>query len=158
MNNLKSNIKSIEEKDLEDLKKVLDSIELFPSTFLEEMIHDFLYNNDSHDLWFTYIENGTPISIGYCSPEKFTNGTYNLLALGVSKNNQRKGIAIEMINYIENILRQRNARILIVETSSDFAQLGAQKLYSKLGYTKEAVLREFWNEGEDKVIYSKKLR
>ena len=32
-----------------------------------------------------------------------------------------------------------------------------RKFYEQLGYTKEAVIREFWQKGEDKVIFWKKL-
>ncbi len=47
--------------------------------------------------------------------------------------------------------------MLIIETSSDSSQQGARFLYDKMGYTKEAIIREFWNEMEDKIIYLKKL-
>lgn len=28
--------------------------------------------------------------------------------------------------------------------------------YETLGYSKEAVIRDFWNDGEDKIVYLKK--
>jgi ribosomal protein S18 acetylase RimI-like enzyme len=150
-------IKPVSPSDLDGLKKVLDSCGLFPSDYLDEMISDYFNNTDTQDIWFTYIDHNAPVAIGYCAPEKLTNGTYNLLAIGVSENAQRKGIAKEMMNYIEQELKSRDGRILIVETSSDDAQIGARKLYEKIGYTQEAVIRDFWNEGEDKIVFWKKL-
>lgn len=150
-------IKPVTQSDIGGLKNVLDSCGLFPSEYLDEMIFDYFNNTNTQDIWFTCIENNSPVAIGYCVPEKLTDGTYNLLAIGVSENAQRKGIANEMMNYIEQELKSRDGRILIVETSSDDAQIGARKLYEKIGYTQEAVIRDFWNDGEDKIVFWKKL-
>lgn len=150
-------IREVIHSDLDSLKIVLDSCGLFPSEYLEDMISDFFHNLDTNEIWFTYVENDSPISIGYCIPEKLTSGTYNLLAIGVFENHQRKGVAVEMMNFIEQKLKTIGARVLIVETSSDDAQIGARNLYQKLGYNQEAVIRDFWNEGEDKIVYWKKL-
>jgi ribosomal protein S18 acetylase RimI-like enzyme len=143
--------------DIDDLKIVIDSSELFPSEYLEDMISDYFNNSDSEEIWFTYVENNKPVAIGYCVPEKLTEGTYNLLAIGVGKANQRTGIASEMMLYIEQYPKTKGARILIVETSSDDAQAGARNFYQKIGYTLEAVIRDFWKEGEDKIVFWKKL-
>lgn len=69
------------------------------------MISDYFNNPDTKDIWFTYIDNKIPVAIGYCVPEKLTEGTYNLLAIGVSQNIQRKGIASLMMNYVEQLLK-----------------------------------------------------
>lgn len=150
-------IRKVTPSDLESLKQVLDSCGLFPPEYLDDMISDYFDNLNTNEIWFTFVEDDTPISIGYCVPEKLTTGTYNLLAIGVSVNVQRKGIASEMMNYIEQELKTMGARILIVETSSDDAQIGARNLYNKLGYDQEAIIRDFWNEGEDKIIFRKRL-
>jgi ribosomal protein S18 acetylase RimI-like enzyme len=89
--------------------------------------------------------------------EKFTDGTYNLLAIGVSNEYQRKGIASEMMKYIEQLVKHKEGRVLIVETSTDDAQIGARKFYKQIGYTQEAVIRDFWKDGEDKIVFWKKL-
>lgn len=154
---MQDKIRVVQTNDIDGLKKVCDSSGLFPSEYLDDMIADYLNNSETQDIWFTYIDDNKPVAIGYCVPEKFTNGTYNLLAIGVLQNTQRKGIASEMMNYIEQTVKSKQGRILIVETSNDEAQIGARKLYEKLGYTKEAIIRDFWNDGEDKIVFWKKL-
>ncbi|MEL6275440.1 MAG: N-acetyltransferase, partial [Bacteroidota bacterium] len=90
-------------------------------------------------------------------PEKLTAGTFNLYAIGVKSELQGQGIGRQMMTYLENHLKKNGQRILIVETSgtNDFAL--TRKFYEQLGYIKEAVIRDFWSEGDDKVVYWKKL-
>lgn len=150
-------IRAVTQSDKDGLKKVVDSSELFPSEYLDEMISDYFNNPDTSDIWFTYIDKNKQVAIGYCVPEKLTDGTYNLLAIGVSQDFQRKGVASEMMKYIEHLLKQKDGRILIVETSSDDAQIGARKFYQKIGYIQAAVIKDFWKDGEDKIVFWKKL-
>ena len=150
-------IRPITQTDIDELKKVVDSSELFPSEYLDEMISDYFNNSDTQDIWLTYFDDNRPVAIGYCVPEELTDGTYNLLAIGVSQDAQRKGVASEMMKYIEQLLRQKDGRILIVETSSDDAQIAARKFYQNIGYTQEAVIRDFWKDGDDKIVFWKKL-
>jgi ribosomal protein S18 acetylase RimI-like enzyme len=150
-------IRAVSKEDIETLKKIIDSSELFPSEYLDEMISDYFNNPETEDIWFTYINKESLSAIGYCVPEKLTDGTYNLLAIGVIKELQGKGIASEMMKYIEQLIKQKGGRILIVETSSDDAQFAARNFYKKIGYTQEAIIRDFWKEGEDKIVFWKKL-
>ncbi|MBK6785246.1 MAG: hypothetical protein IPG79_16975 [Saprospiraceae bacterium] len=46
---------------------------------------------------------------------------------------------------------------MIVDTSGTDDFRLTRNFYEKLGYNKEAVIRDFWKEGDDKVIYWKKL-
>lgn len=150
-------IRPVTTADVDDLKLVLDSCELFPSDYLDEMISDYFNNAETEDHWFTFLIDEKPVAIGYCIPEKLTEGTYNLLAIGVSQNAQRKGVASAMMEYIEQQLKQNNGRLLLVETSSDDAQMAARKLYQKIGYKQVAVIDDFWKEGEDKIVFLKQL-
>jgi ribosomal protein S18 acetylase RimI-like enzyme len=154
---MNNKIRAVTSADIDGLKKVADSSGLFPSEYLDEMISDYFNNADTQDIWFAYFDDNKPVAIGYCVPEKFTDGTYNLLAIGVSKDSQRKGVASEMMHYIEQLIKQKDGRILIVETSSDDAQIGARNFYPKIGYTQVGVIKDFWKEGEDKIVFWKKL-
>ncbi|MBL7706603.1 MAG: GNAT family N-acetyltransferase [Taibaiella sp.] len=150
-------IRKVQLQDLEGLKEVLESSELFPPEYLDDMIADYFNSNDPADIWFTCIDNDRPVALGYCAPEKFTNGTYNLYAIAVRKELQGKGIGAKMIRYIEQVLKAKGARVLIVETSGTDDYILTRKFYDKLGYHREAVIKDFWNEGEDKIIFWKKL-
>ncbi|TRX58431.1 GNAT family N-acetyltransferase [Fulvivirga sp. M361] len=154
---MEQRIRKVKKEDIQALKSVVDSSELFPSDLLDEMIHDYLTNSSSKDIWFTTTENGVPISMGYCAPERLTEGTYNLYAIAVHKDHQGKGVGKDMMKYIENLLRENGNRILIVETSGNPEFKLTRAFYNKCNYTKEATIREFYTEGEDKVVFWKKL-
>jgi len=151
-------IRKVIKDDINALKEVLNSIDLFPAEILDDMISDYFENPETSDIWFTAIQDKKPIGIGYCAPEKLTEGTYNLYAIGIRSDIQGKGIGGAMMNYIENELKSQGQRILIVETSGTEDFRLTRKFYENLNYTKEAVIRDFWSEGDDKVIFWKKLK
>ncbi len=150
-------IRKVQLQDLPALKEVLDSSELFPSELLDEMMADYISNKDSTDIWFTCVYKTKPIALGYCAAEKLTKGTYNLYAIAVRKELQGQGIGGKMMNFIEKLLAQQGHRVLIVETSSLDQYALTRQFYLKLGYRQEARIKDFWNEGEDKIIFWKKL-
>ena len=152
-----SEIRNISKQDLEALKKVIDSSELFPSEMLDEMIAEYLSGSAAEEIWLTKEHDGVPITIVYCAPEKMTEGTSNLYLIAVQKEYQGKGIGAEMMTYVENLLRKKGHRILLVETSGLPEFELTRKFYDQLGYHREAVIREFYSEGEDKLIFWKKL-
>ena len=151
-------IRMANSSDVPALKDVLDSIDLFPSEMLEDMMAPSQTDPESQDIWFTAEREGTPIALGYCRPEPLTEGTFNLLAIGVHSQVQSKGTGGRMMAFIEAHLTSLGHRVLIVETSSTDAFEGTRRFYEHLGYTQEAVIRDFWSDGDHKVVYWKKLR
>lgn len=152
-----SEIRTIEKKDIDGLKNVIDTSGLFPSDLLEEMLTDYLTNPLSEEIWLTKEVNSVPVIIAYCAPEKLTNGTYNLYLIAVHKEYQGNGEGSAMMSYIEASLRSGGNRVLIVETSGlpEFEQ--TRRFYDQCKYERMAVIRDFYKEGEDKIIFWKKL-
>lgn len=150
-------MRAILKSDLIALKAVIDSTELFPADMLDEMTAAFFLNPDSAGLWLTQEINQQPIAVVYCAPEKLTDGTYNLYLIAIHKDYQGKGLGTEMMVYIENALKSKGTRILIVETSGLPAFERTRNFYEKLGYHREATIREFYQMGEDKIVFWKKL-
>lgn len=150
-------IRKVQESDVDALKAVLVSSELFPADLLDAMIADYFANESSKDIWFTALHNETPIAIGYCAPERLTEGTYNLYAIAVHKDFQGKGIGKKMMAYIEHVLRKNGNRILLVETSGKAAFELTRTFYHKCHYTEQAIIPEFYDKDDDKVVFWKRL-
>jgi ribosomal protein S18 acetylase RimI-like enzyme len=151
-------IRNLVKQDLPALKEVIDSTGLFPSEMIEDMTADFLSNPESVDVWLTKEVGGVPIAIAYYAPERLTEGTYNLYLIAVRKEDQGKGMGAELMKYVEAKLQQEGHRVLLVETSSLPEFEATRNFYAKLNYTKEATIRDFYKEGEHKIIFWKKLR
>lgn len=152
------NIRPTKFEDIPALKLVLDATELFPSEMLPDMVSDFLSNDESEGLWLTCEEGGKAIGFCYATPEALTEGTWNMLAIAVLPEKQGSGAGGAIVKQLETRLRESGHRVLIADTSGadEFAQ--TREFYRKNAYSEEARIRDFWAEGDDKVIFRKSLK
>ena len=63
-----------------------------------------------------------------------------------------------LLTEVENQIRVRAGRLLLVETSSTPAYALARHLYETSGYRREAVVHNFYAAGDDLVMYVKDLQ
>lgn len=153
---LNNTIRLIKPEDIPALKTVIEDNDLFSSDMLDEMMTDYFAPENNHEFWFTY-EDQQPVEIAYCAPEKMTEGTWNLYLIAVAPDYQGQGIGTAIIEYIEQMLIARGERVLLVETSGLDSFKGTREFYCKCGYQEEARIREFYQAGEDKIIFRKSL-
>ncbi|MEN9566391.1 MAG: hypothetical protein RLZZ69_1587 [Cyanobacteriota bacterium] len=151
-----TNIRAVTPNDLPDLKAVIKANDLFPSDMLDEMISGYFNNESESEFWFTY-EDRKPVAIAYCAPERMTEGTWNLYLIAVHPDYQGQGLGTSILQYIEQMLAARGERILLVETSSLETFEGTREFYRQCGYDQEARIREFYQAGEDKIVFRKLL-
>lgn len=151
-----SDIRPVERQDLPELKHIADATELFPSELMDEMISGY-FEGTKPDIWFSYNLGGKSIAFGFCEPERMTEGTWNLLAIGVDPEHQGKGIGAAMMGYLEDRLVDQGERILLIETMGTPAFERTRAFYRKNGYVEEARIREFYEPGADKVVFWKHL-
>ena len=154
---MKLEIRKATPPDVPQLKTVIAEAELFPPEMLEELMSDFFNETESTDIWLTVTAAGQPVAIAYCAPERMTNGTYNLYAIGTLLAWRGKGIGTILMEHIEDLLRKKGVRILLVETSGVPAFEQTRNFYRKCSYHHEATIREFYDAGDDKVIFWKAL-
>jgi len=151
-------IRELKKSDLNSAKQIIDENQMFPSEYLNEMVSGFL-EQKTDELWFvSETKEKNVISIAYCSPERMTDGTWNLLLIAVSRKAQGQGVGSDLMEYIEQDLIIKKARILLVETSSLPNYELTRKFYPKCGYTQIAVIPEFFGKGDDKVVFWKSLK
>ncbi|MBX2865083.1 MAG: GNAT family N-acetyltransferase [Leptolyngbyaceae cyanobacterium MAG.088] len=120
---------------------------------LSEMMADYFSGNSDH-IWLTDDEDG-PVGVAYCAPERMTNGTWNLLFIAIHPEAQGQGRGTLLIEHVEQLLKEQNVRLLLVETLANFDRTRA--FYCKCGYVEEARIRDFYDTGADKIVYRKLL-
>jgi ribosomal protein S18 acetylase RimI-like enzyme len=154
----KWNIRAVAASDLRALTAVIDAVALFPGEMLEGMIEGFLSGGASEEIWLTIEEGGEACAVLYCAPERLTQGTWNALLIAVHPSRQGQGCGRALMTYLENLLAERGERIVLVETSGlpDFEK--TRQFYRGLGYDEEARIRDFYQAGEDKIVFRKALQ
>lgn len=152
-----STIRKATTNDLDALKEVIETSGLFPPEYLDGMMENYLSGTSPEEVWLTKEVEGRPVAIAYFAPEKLTDGTYNLYLIAVHARLRGQGIGAEMMDYIEEHLRSNGKRVLIVETSGLPSFERTRKFYDQCRYKRMAVIEDFYNEGEDKVVFWKKL-
>jgi ribosomal protein S18 acetylase RimI-like enzyme len=143
-------------EDLPAVSAILDGTGLFPSDMLAAMAEPFLSGAQPH-IWFVAQSGEDVLGFAYCEPERMTDGTYNLLAIAVDPARQSDGIGQKIVDAIETAARAMQARVLLVETSSLPEYDRTRSFYDQLGFDREAQIRSFYTDGEDKVIFWKQL-
>ena len=142
--------------DLPAVSSMLDETGLFPSEMLAAMAEPYLSGIEPH-IWLVAQADAVVLGFAYCEPERITDGTYNLLAIAVEPMRQGGGIGQMLVHAVEAAAKAMHARLLLVETSSLPEYERTRSFYAQLGFVREAVIREFYAEGEDKVVFWKRL-
>lgn len=68
-----------------------------------------------------------------------------------------EALALNSWGHLERSLADAGERILLVETSSLPEFERARRFYRMLNYTEEARIREFYDDGDDKIVFYKRL-
>ncbi len=122
-----------------------------------EMIGEHLDSErEEEHCWIADDEDGL-VGAAYYAPEVFAEGVWNLYFIGILPSEQSKGRGTALIQHVEADLRARGERLLLVETSSLESFEPTRSFYRKNGYDKEARIRDYYNAGEDKIIFRKAL-
>jgi ribosomal protein S18 acetylase RimI-like enzyme len=94
--------------------------------------------------------------IGYCLDYYETNN-YWLGWFYIHKKYEGKGYGKKLLEYIIKKLQGKRVRKLFVNTSSNKFYLRALKMYLKYGFKEEAVIRDYYEDGENQIILSKTI-
>lgn len=149
-------VRAAERADMPAIRQIVD-VTLFPGEMLDAMMAPYLESPETRHLWLVAEQGSAVCGVVYCEPERMTVGTWNMLAIAVAPDRQGLSIGSKLTHHLEGLLRERGERVLIVETSGlpDYERTRA--FYRKHQYVEAACLKDFYADGEDKVIFWKSL-
>ncbi len=107
---------------------------------------------------FTLLDEGEPAGWICYGPTPCTTGTFDVYWIGVSSSCQGLGYGRALLAHVENLIRQQEGRQVIIETSGRALYEATRGFYLKTGYHEAARVSEFYAPGDDRVIYSKRIR
>lgn len=135
---------------------------LFPAeaaSVVEKMMSDFFADKsaEGHVCVVDQGEDGQPMAVAYYEPATAADRTWYLTMIAVRGAGQGGGRGGALMRHVEADLRAREQRLLLVETSGtpDFRR--TRDFYEQLGYGEEARVRDYYETGDDMVLFRKDL-
>jgi GNAT superfamily N-acetyltransferase len=126
----------------------------------EELIDVFLGRPDQRDYDVVVVEGEGGAPAGYMTwgPTPLAEDAYDLYWMAVSPREQGRGRGRELVLWLEEEVRGRNGRLIIIETSSQPKYHPTRQFYLGLGYREAARVADFYRPGDDRIIYTKDIR
>jgi ribosomal protein S18 acetylase RimI-like enzyme len=126
---------------------------------LDEVLSDYHATNreGSGHRSVTWEEGGQIFGFAYYAPAAMTDRTWYLWWIAVRKQRQAGGIGKELMKFVQEDIRKAGGRVLFIETSGLPHYDLTRRFYLKLGYEQGAVLRDYYADGDDMVVFRKRL-
>ena len=101
---------------------------------------------------------GRIVGYAYYAPASMTDHGWYLYWIAVNKQVQAKGVGSGLLTHAENVIRDKQGRVLFIETSSlPYYEL-TRRFYLKHGYEVTGTLRDYYADGDDMVVFRKRLK
>lgn len=85
------------------------------------------------------------------------DNVYDLYWIAVHPEARRSGVGRKLLTASEEAVRNSGGRMLIAETSGTASYESTRKFYIDMGYTAEAVIKDFYSKGDDLTIFIKRF-
>jgi len=90
-------------------------------------------------------------------PTPMTQGCFDLYWIAADASLRGQGTGRKLVAAMEAELRERQGRLVRVETSSQEGYGATRKFYLAIGYAEEARLKGFYKPDDDLVIFTRQL-
>jgi ribosomal protein S18 acetylase RimI-like enzyme len=148
--------------DLEHIREILESTEFFYDFEVAtavELGEETLAKGDTSGYHFIFLEDEDfkPYAFGIFGEIACTKNRWDLYWLGVLQSLRGKGVGSVLMKTCEDAIAKKGGKIVYIETSARDQYLPTREFYVKRDYFIEAILKDFYDDGDGKVIYSKRL-
>jgi ribosomal protein S18 acetylase RimI-like enzyme len=90
-------------------------------------------------------------------PVPLTSGAYDLYWIATHPDSRGRGFGRALIDYVESKVLENGGRLLVAETSSKLSYEKTIEFYRRLGFEEEARIGDFYDVGDDKLIFVRRL-
>lgn len=153
-----TSIRRIVPGDREAIRSMIEGTKVFQPHEVEVAMElvDAALDRPEEDEYhpFVLVEgDGTVVSYACFGKTPMTAATWDLYWLATRTDRMGAGYGREIVRYVRDEVRRRGGRLLVIETSSKESYGGTRTFYEKIGCTLAAQIPDFYDRGDDKLIY-----
>jgi len=124
---------------------------------LQEDLDSHLAGHAPQDRMLTIEHAGRIAGFAHYGPAEITQGTWYLFWIAVDRHSQGRGYGSILLRHVEDDIRAQGGRLLLIETSMLPHYEPTRRFYERFGYARECVIHDYYSEGDDKVVFSKRV-
>jgi len=147
--------------DVDSIRNIVRSSGFFSTEEVEmavELLQERLSKGESSGYHFLFVEIDERV-VGYScfGPIPCTKESYDLYWIAVLHEFRGRGIGRDLLERTEEKIGKMGGRRIYVDTSSRDQYQFTRSFYRANGYEQEAVLKDLYSPGDDKIIYVKQI-
>ena len=147
--------------DRESVRRLVESTGVFSPVEADvavELVDERLAKGPQSDYQFVFAEQqGRTVGYTCYGPIALTAASFDLYWIAVDKSLHGRKIGRLLLEKTEELIRHAGGRQVYIETSNRHHYAATRGFYLRCGYRQEALLKDFYAPGDDKVIYVKEL-
>jgi ribosomal protein S18 acetylase RimI-like enzyme len=156
-------IRALVERDREKLYSILVETQVFTREEIKvamELIDIVLRDPNQEDYKIDCMADNNDQAIGYIcyGPVPMTEGTFDLYWIVVDPRSQGQGIGSKLLHFLEEMIRERRGRMILIDTSSIIQYEKTQKFYFRHGFQEVARVPDYYHPGNDRITFCKRLK
>jgi ribosomal protein S18 acetylase RimI-like enzyme len=105
--------------------------------------------------FLVYRDSGQVLGYACYGSHSLTRSAFDLHWIAVEPGMQGRGIGRALISRVEAEVKAAGGTLLLVETSGTAHYLPTRRFYEGCGYERQAVIRDFYDAGDDLVIFAR---
>ncbi|MEZ6122110.1 MAG: GNAT family N-acetyltransferase [Planctomycetaceae bacterium] len=151
----------VTENDLQAVRCIVQDTGFFRPDEVDvaiELVDERLQKGDASGYFFVIAEIQSQV-VGYAcyGPIACTLGSFDLYWIAVAPSFQGRGLGQRLIQETERLIRAAGGRNVYIETSGRPQYSPTRTFYQRCGYEVVAVLPEFYDIDDDKVVWARSL-
>lgn len=150
-----------EKRDIQRVLEIVESTKFFYDHEVEiaaELVAERLSQGESTEYYFVFAEvDGVTVAYSCYGPIAMSTTSFDLYWIATHNDFRGKGIGKKLIEETSRQARAMGCKILIAETSGLEHYAPTRAFYVNNNFILEAILKDFYTEGDDKLFYTKRI-
>lgn len=155
-------IRKLQADDRKQLASIIENTNNFSDEEKKvamELIDEAI-GNPNHEYYNVYVYDDNGKIAGYhCTGQRaLTHGVYDLYWIVVDQRIQNKGIGKQLLEHVENFVKERKGRWILAETSSKDSYDATRNFYMRNNYSIVSQIKDFYKVDDNLIVFGKYIR